>query len=211
MMMGLSVRLFSTFAFTMLICASLSAGTDIESGKRAYEQKDYATALKEFAPLAEQGNAAAQLFLGRMYMMGQGVLKDSDQAIKWFKASASQGNAEAQFFLGTMYLLPQKDIAEGVKWLRLSAEQGQQDAQLILGKAYLQGAKELPRDPVQAEMWLRLAAKGNLEFYQNELLAAEAQMTPEQIAKGKALAEAWKPKVASAPAAKTDTQREQKN
>jgi len=77
-----------------------------------------------------------------------------------------------------MYLLPQKDIAEGVKWLRLSAEQGQQDAQLILGKAYLQGAKELPRDPVIADMWLRLAAKGNLEFYQNELLAAEAQMNP---------------------------------
>jgi len=211
MMMGLSPRLFSTFAFTMLICASLAAGADIESGKRAYEQKDYATALKEFVPLAEQGNSAAQLFLGKMYMIGQGVLKDSDQAIKWFKASASQGNAEAQFFLGTMYLLPQKDIAEGVKWLRLSAEQGQQDAQLILGKAYLQGAKELPRDPVMADMWLRLAAKGNLEFYQNELLVAEAQMNPEQTAKGKALAEAWKPKVASAPAGKTDTQREQKN
>lgn len=210
-MMSLLLRFFPTFAFTIVVCASLSAGADIESGKHAYEQKDYATALKEFAPLAEQGNASAQLFLGRMYMMGQGVLKDSHQAIKWFKASASQGNAEAQFFLGTMYLLPQKDIAEGVKWLRLSAEQGQQDAQLILGKAYLQGAKELPRDPVQAEMWLRLAAKGNLEFYQNELLAAEAQMTPEQIAKGKALAEAWKPKVAPAPTAKTDTQREQKN
>src|SRR5258708_33660043 len=204
MMMGLALGLVYTVDCKKLNCASLCAGTDIESGKRAYEQKDYATALKEFAPLAEQGNAAAQRFLGRMYMMGQGVLKDSDQAIKWFKASASQGNAEAQFFLSTMYLLPQKDIAEGVKWLRLSAEQGQQDAQLILGKAYLQGAKELPRDPVQAEMWLRLAAKGNLEFYQNGLLAAEAQMTTEHIAKGTALAEAWKPKVPSALAAKTD-------
>ena len=210
-MSGLSLRLFSTLTFTMLICASLSAGADMESGKRAYEQKDYATALKEFAPLAEQGNAAAQLFLGRMYMIGQGVLKDSDQAIKWFKASAAQGNADAQFFLGTMYLLPRKDIAEGVNWLRLSAEQGQQDAQLILGKAYLQGAKELPRDNVRAEMWLRLAAKGNLEFYQNELLAAEAQMTPDQIAKGKALAETWKPKVAAAPLDKTGAQEARKN
>lgn len=209
--MGLSLRLFSTLTFTMLICASLSTGADMESGKRAYEQKDYATALKEFAPLAEQGNTAAQLFLGKMYMMGQGVLKDSDQAIKWFKASAVQGNADAQFFLGTMYLLPRKDIAEGLKWLRLSAEQGQQDAQLILGKAYLQGAKELPRDNVRAEMWLRLAAKGNLEFYQNELLAAEAQMTLDQIAKGKALAEAWKSKVAATPPDKTGVQEAQKN
>jgi hypothetical protein len=43
-------------------------------------------------------------------------------------------------------------------------------------------------------MWLRLAAKGNLGFYQNELLGAEKQMTAGQIANGKALAETWKPK-----------------
>ena len=129
-----------------------------------------------------------------MYLMGQGVLKDPDQAIKWLKASAAQGNADAQFFLGSFYLLPRRDIAQGVKWLRLSAEQGQQDAQYLLGKVYLQGGKELPPDPVQAEMWLRLAAKQNLEFYQNELLGAEKQMTADQIANGKALAEAWKPK-----------------
>jgi hypothetical protein len=42
-------------------------------------------------------------------------------------------------------------------------------------------------------MWLRLAAKDNLEFYQKTLLAAEEQMTADQIAKGKALAAAWKP------------------
>ena len=128
-----------------------------------------------------------------MYLMGEGVLKDPDQASKWFKASAAQGNADAQFFLGSIYLLPHRDIAEGVKWLLLSAEQGNKDAQWLLGKAYLQGDKDLPRDPVQAEMWLRLAAKDNLEFYENALRSAEGQMSPEQIAKGKALAEAWKP------------------
>src|SRR5215470_1337024 len=158
------------------------------------KQKDYATAFKEFAQPAEQGKADAQLHLGKMYMMGQGVLKDLDQAIKWLKASALQGNADAQFYLGSYYLLPHRDVAEGVKWLRLSAEQGNQDSQLLLGKAYLQGDKDLPRDPVQAEMWLQLAAKNNLEFYQTELLNAEGQMSPAEIAKGKALAEAWKPK-----------------
>ena len=75
----------------------------------------------------------------------------------------------------------------------------------------MQGAKELPRDPVQGEKWLRLAAEQNLDFYQKELLAAEREMNPDQITKGKALAEAWKPKVAAAPAAKTGTQQEQKN
>lgn len=192
--MGSWLQRFLVSVFTILLCAGLSAAADLESGKRAYERKDYATALKEFTPLAEQGNADAQTFLGKMYWMGHGVLKDTEQAIKWFKASAVQGNADAQFFLGSYYLLPHRDIAEGLKWLRLSAEQGNQDAQLLLGKAYLDGNNELPRDPVQAEKWLRLAADKNLEFYQNELHSAEGQMTADQIAKGKALAEAWRPK-----------------
>jgi TPR repeat protein len=185
---------FSLCAFTVLLCASFSAAADLASAKDAYQQKDYVTAFKELTPLAEKGNADAQFILGKMYWMGQGVLKDPEQAMKLFKASALQGNADAQFFLGSIYLLPHTDIAEGVKWLRLSAEQGNQDAQWMLGKAYLHGAKELPRDPVQAEMWLWLAAKDNLEFYEKGLLAAEKEMTPEQIANGKALATAWKPK-----------------
>jgi TPR repeat protein len=129
-----------------------------------------------------------------MYLMGHGVLRDADQATKWFKASATQGNAEAQFFLGCMYLLPRKDVAEGLKWMRVAAEQGNQDAQLLLGKAYVDQSQELPRDPVQGDMWLRLAAKNNLEFYQSQLAAAEKTMSPDEIAKGKALAEAWRPK-----------------
>jgi TPR repeat protein len=185
---------FLLCAFTIVLCASFSAAADLASGKRAYQEKDYATAFKELMPLAEKGDADAEFILAKMYWKGEGVLKDPGQAMKWFKASAVQGNADAQFFLGSIYLLPHKDIAEGLKWVRLSAEQGNQDAQWLLGKAYLQGDIVLPRDPVQAEMWLWLAAKDNLEFYENALRAAERQMTPEQIAKGKALAAAWKPK-----------------
>ena len=196
---------YSLGVLVILLCSTFCVGADLQSAKRAYEQKNYAAALKEFGPLAEQGNADAQLYLGKMYMMGQGVLRDADQAMKWLKASALQGNADAQFFVGSYYVLPHKDIAEGVKWLRLSAEQGQQDSQLLLGKTYLQGDKDLPRDPVQAEMWLRLAAKNNLEFYESELHAAEAQMSAEQIARGKTLAAAWKPKVTASPASKASS------
>ena len=188
------LRRVSLCTFMILLYASVSAAADFASAKRAYEKKDYAAALNEFTPLAQQGDADAQLFLGKMYMMGEGVLKDSDQALKWFKASAAQGNGDAQFFVGSIYLMPRKDVVEGAKWLRLSAEQGSQDAQWLLGKAYLKGDKDLPRDPVQAEMWLRLAAKNNLEFYQNTVHLAEGQISAAEIAKGKALADAWTPK-----------------
>jgi TPR repeat protein len=188
-----SSRRFSICISTILVCTGLSAGADLASANRALEQKDYAAALKEFTVLAEQGDAGAQLAVGRMYMLGSGVKQDREQAAKWLKAAATQSNSDAQFFLGAMYLLPQTDIAEGVRWLRLAAEQGNQDAQYLLGKTYLQGAKEIPRDQIQCAMWLLLAAKGNKEFYQDELNGAERQLTPEQVAKAKELAAAWKP------------------
>lgn len=209
--MGAWLRGFTASVFTVVICGGLAAGADLKSAKRAYEQKNYGTALKELTPLAEQGNAEAQVLLGNMYLTGRGVLKDPERAVKLFRASAEQGNADAQFFLGSIYLLPHTDIPEGLKWLRLSAEQGNQDAQLLLGKSYLEGLKELPADPVQADMWFRLAAHQNLPFYENELHAAERQMNAAQIAQGKALAASWKPKVATASGAKTAAQAEQKN
>ena len=195
--MCLWLRRFLAGVLIIPVCMAVFAAPDLESVKRALDQTDYATALKEVKPLAEQGNPDAELFLAKMYLKGQGVPKDPDQANKWFRQAAMKGNAESQFFLGAWYLLPHRDIGEGLKWMRLSAEQGNRDAQLLLGKAYLQG--ELPRDPVQADMWLRLAAKDNLDFYGNELRVAEGQMTAEQIAQGKGLAESWKPKLGLRP------------
>jgi len=183
---------FCTFA--ILLYAQPSLAASLKSAERAYKKTDYATALKEFTPAAKQGNAEAQFYLGKMYLLGQGVPMDRNEAIKWFKASGDQGNADAQFFLGTIYVLPRKDVAQGLMWMKLSAEQGNQDAQLLLGQTYMQGVKELPRDMVQADMWMRLAAKDNLPFYELQVEGAERQMRPADIEKAKALAAAWKPK-----------------
>ena len=190
------LRCFLFFIPTVVLWSGTLAAADFDSAMRAYEKRDYAGAFKEFASVAALGNEDAQLILGKMYMIGQGVEKDSDQAIKWYKAAADQGNADAQFFLGAMYLLPQRDIPEGLKWLKLSADQGMQDAQFLLGMAYLKG-QNFTHDPVQAYMWLELAAAQGGEFYQSQRNEAGRQMTPDQIAQANALAAAWKPKVAA--------------
>ena len=139
------LRQFSFSVLMILLCTGLTAASDLESVKRAYEQKDYATAFKGAAALAEKGNADAQVLLGKMYLRGRGVLTDPDTALKWFKAAAAQGNADGEFLVGSMYLLPRSNVAEGLKWVRLAAEQGNQDAQLLLGQTYLDGLPELPR------------------------------------------------------------------
>ena len=127
----------------------------------AYERGDYATALKFFRPLAEQGSAEAQFLLGSFYQIGQGVPEDFVEAAKWYRKAAEQGDASAQALLGGMYRDGRgvaEDYAEAVKWYRKAAEQGNAEAQNFLGVMYFIG-RDVPQDYVKAAKWNRLAAE----------------------------------------------------
>ena len=54
----------AVFLGSMGLCAS----ADLQKGKTAYESGDYATAVREWKPLAEQGDADAQFNLERCTM-----------------------------------------------------------------------------------------------------------------------------------------------
>ncbi len=51
---------------------------------------DYTEAVKWYRKAAEQSDAIAQLFLGRMYVAGQGVPQDYVLAHKWLNLAAAQ-------------------------------------------------------------------------------------------------------------------------
>ena len=77
---------------------------DFNKGYEAYKLGDYSTALKEWKPLAEQGNEKAQYLLGWMYEKGKAqFFYDYIEALKWYRLAAEQGNAKAQNSLGLMY------------------------------------------------------------------------------------------------------------
>ena len=185
---------------TMLLSAS-SLAADLQAGAKAYERGDYVAALKEWRPLAEQGDAGAQVGLGVMYSNGWGVSQDSAEAVRWYRLAAEQGDAMAQFSLGFMYDdgrgVPQ-DSAEAVKWYRLAAEQGDAGAQINLGFMYNNG-QGVTQDYVQAHLWFNLAAarlppgEGRDMATRNRDKAAK-RMTPAQVAEAQRLAREWKPK-----------------
>jgi TPR repeat protein len=76
---------------------------DFDKGLNAYRNADYATALEEWRPLAEKGNAKAQDGLGLMYATGKGVPKNSIAAADWWMRAAQQNYAKSQYNLGVLY------------------------------------------------------------------------------------------------------------
>jgi TPR repeat protein len=118
------MKIFKTISLVLAVAfTSMSVhgalAQDFDKGLAAAQSGDFATALKEWRPLAEQGDADAQSNLGVMYYNGNGVPQDYAQAVKWYRKAAEQGHADAQSNLGVMYDkgegVPQ-DYAQAVKW-----------------------------------------------------------------------------------------------
>jgi TPR repeat protein len=78
-----------------LLVGTPAFSADWEKGLTAYKSGDYATALREWTPLAKQGNAIAQTNLGRMYGLGTGVIQDNVYAHMWLNIAASSGDKDA--------------------------------------------------------------------------------------------------------------------
>ena len=122
--------------------AGLGWAADFKKGADAYKRGDYAAALKEWKPLAKQGNAKAQIRLGWMYYLGDGVPKDVRIGLRWWHHAAARRNAEAQNNLGVVYANGYgvlQDYKTALKWYRLVAAQGNAEAQKELGKMYYTG------------------------------------------------------------------------
>jgi hypothetical protein len=130
-------RMARAFRATFLSFILLSsAGSEIPAGPiedatAALERRDFATALQLLRPLAERGNADAQMKLGFLYVAGGGIPQDYAAAVKWFHLAADQGQANAQCFLGLMYFEGRgvrRDYVSAHMWLNLAAAGGIEDA-----------------------------------------------------------------------------------
>ena len=93
LLLGISLMLVSVSSFS----------ADLQKGLDAYNRGDYLAAIREWRPLANQGMATAQRYLGWMYDNGIGVVQSDAESLKWYRKAAEQGNAEAQEKLGWIY------------------------------------------------------------------------------------------------------------
>jgi TPR repeat protein len=190
----MSVRLTLTVVLS-IFCLAVPAWADFQAGLTAYDREDYATAMREWQPLAEQGDALAQYHVGMLYHKGRGVPQDDAQARKWYAKAAAQGQAKAQFSLGTLYFNGEggpKDYQQALRWFRLAADQGMALAQTKLAIMYDYG-EGVPKSKVQAYKWLSLAAKNGDKSAPLLLSSLDKEMTAAQITQAKKLASEWEP------------------
>jgi len=92
--MAIALRFPITLVLS-IVCLAVPAWADFQAGMEAYNRKDYATALSEWRPLAEQENAHAQFYLGLMYEYGYGVPHNHVQAHMWYHLAGANGHIDA--------------------------------------------------------------------------------------------------------------------
>src|SRR5512137_124447 len=152
-------------AVAAIVVASPAANADeLADGIAALRKKDYYNAVRLLMPLAQNGNAQAQLAMGDLYYHGHGVKESDEEALRWYERAAGQGVADAQFLTGNMYAyglgIPRSDVEvdrKAAKWYFEAARQGHRDAQYALAQSFLAG-KGVERDESEATKWMKRAA-----------------------------------------------------
>ena len=120
-------RRFSIALVLSLVCLAVPAWADFQAGIDANNRGDYATALHEWRPLAERGDARAQFQLGLLYDNGDGVPRDYAKARQWYEKAAAQGEVKAQFYLGLQSAYGEGgplDLVQAHMWYSLAAGNG---------------------------------------------------------------------------------------
>lgn len=115
----------------LVLTPTFGAAQEFDAGLNAARAGDFATALREWKALAQQGDAGAQFNLGLMYGRGEGVAQDHAEAAKWWRLAAEQGNAEAQTFLGHIHESGEgvlQDYVTAHMWFNLALTNGDEKA-----------------------------------------------------------------------------------
>jgi cell division septation protein DedD len=186
-------------AAASLFLGAAGASADVKKGVDAWQAGNFAAAVAEWRPLADQGDADAQFNLGQAYKLGRGVPMDLRIAQGWYEKAARQGHGQAQAILG-LVLFQSGDRAAAMPWIKKGADNGDPRAQYVLGTALFNGdlvAKDWPR---AYALMMRAAAQG-LPQAQANLDQMNIHMPLAQRQRGVAMAEQMRTGTAMASAA----------
>jgi len=127
-------------------------------------REDAEKAVLRWRKLADAGESAGCIAMGRAYESGVGVTASPVEAFRWYKLAADQGSARGQYALATMYgagIGVETDFKECLRLLNLAAAQGDDWSQYQIGNAYLRGTGVRRSFRTAGEWIARAAQAGN--------------------------------------------------
>ena len=152
----------------------------------------------------DQGSTGAAVDLAQLYSFGApGLAADRGQYLAWMQAAAGRGDSEAMLAVGYAAMNASgpstaRDLALSYCWLMRAAlldnPRAQEKLSLTFAHGETDGRYAIPADLVQADYWLRLAARN--PFHDNSQIRGmiEPNMTTDQMDAAKRLVDAWRPR-----------------
>ena len=124
----------------MLLCMAMNVhAQSMYMAKQYYNQGKYLEAAKELRPLADGGNAEAQVMAAKMFFEGKGVAKNVEQGMRYATMAADQCNEDGILLMATHYLGNMNDA----KALSTLQHYTSQHPYLLKGKVGLKLASEV--------------------------------------------------------------------
>jgi TPR repeat protein len=118
-----------TTLLAAIACAALlsvgPARADLDAGLAYLHAGEYFEALEELLPLADAGNARAQVEVAAIYHYGLVSGKNFSKASDYYARAAAQENVDGMLGLAVMNALGQgfaKNMIEAYKWLLLARD-----------------------------------------------------------------------------------------
>ena len=141
----LSKLLVLIFLISVKVDFAHAGNTD---GSFAFKKVDYAADISYLKKLAEQGDTAAMILPGQMYIHPKYGYNNFEESFKWYQLAAEKGNSRAEYMVGMVYASDargMKDINKALKWFNRSAENNYPFALGHLARMYFDG-EEVERD-----------------------------------------------------------------
>lgn len=145
------------------------------------------------------GHLDAHKLLGFLYQGREGLTPDAKASCAYFAMAAAQEDALSQYVMGIAYETGQGVSRDHIKAVRLwlsSANLGFSGAQVQLAIMYANGIGELPQNPMESYVWLKLAARqGDKNAIGMMPNVARFPLTDAQIAEADRRIASFKPRV----------------
>lgn len=143
----------------------------------AYDRADYQSALAVWLPLASEGDAVAQNYVGEIYEKGLGADRNYQQAAYWYQQAADNENPRAMMNLGLLYekgLGVEKNLVAALEFYRKAS--GVDENAVLLSIE----AKQHLEDEKQSLSNALVEAQENSEALKQQLAALEAREVKRQ-------------------------------